>query len=79
MDPERLQRARWVEANERFVEANTKQCPRCRVPIEKNGVCVCVCVCGVRVCVRACVCVCVCMRVRACVVITVIALYIVLS
>ena len=37
VNPERLQRARWVEANERYVEANTKNCPRCKVPIEKNG------------------------------------------
>ena len=48
VDPERLQRARWIEANERYVEGNTKPCPRCRVPVEKNGmwywVCVCMCV-----------------------------------
>jgi parkin len=39
VDPERLQRARWIEASERFVQSNTKQCPRCRVPVEKNGGC----------------------------------------
>ena len=50
MNPENLQRARWVEANERFIEHNTKPCPRCKVPIEKNGESMkcmdCVCVCG---------------------------------
>lgn len=39
LDPEALERARWVQANERFIESNTKACPRCRVPIEKNGGC----------------------------------------
>ena len=26
-----------MQANEQFIESNTKACPRCRVPIEKNG------------------------------------------
>jgi len=37
VNPENLQRARWVQASEQFIETNTKPCPRCRVPIEKNG------------------------------------------
>ncbi len=39
VDPHRLERARWIEANERFIQTNTniKPCPRCQVPTEKNG------------------------------------------
>ena len=37
VNPENLQRPRWVQASEQFIETNTKPCPRCRVPIEKNG------------------------------------------
>ena len=37
VNPENLERARWVHANEQFIQSNTKPCPRCRVPVEKNG------------------------------------------
>ena len=39
MSPENLERARWIEANERFIQSNhnIKPCPKCQVPIEKNG------------------------------------------
>ena len=37
VNPENLERARWVHASEQFIQSNTKPCPRCRVPIEKNG------------------------------------------
>ena len=38
-NPAQLQRAGWIEANERFIQDNTniKQCPRCKIPIEKSG------------------------------------------
>lgn len=41
VNPENLERARWIEANERFIQNNTniKPCPKCQVPIEKNGGC----------------------------------------
>ena len=36
-NPANVQRAGWIEANERFIQNNTKPCPRCKAPIEKNG------------------------------------------
>ena len=36
-NPANIQRAGWIEANERFIHDNTKPCPRCKAPIEKNG------------------------------------------
>ena len=36
-NPANVQRAGWIEANERFIHDNTKPCPRCKAPIEKSG------------------------------------------
>lgn len=41
-NPANIQRAGWIQANERFIQDNTKPCPRCKAPIEKNGQFVCV-------------------------------------
>ena len=31
------QRARWDKQSEDHIRKNTKRCPKCNVPIEKNG------------------------------------------
>lgn len=38
-NPRNVQQARWAEANDRYVRENSKPCPHCHSPIEKNGGC----------------------------------------
>ncbi|KAM6185259.1 E3 ubiquitin-protein ligase parkin [Rhynchocyon petersi] len=39
VDAQAAQRARWEEASKETIKKTTKPCPRCHVPVEKNGGC----------------------------------------
>ncbi|KAF0884370.1 PRKN ligase, partial [Crocuta crocuta] len=39
VDEKAAERARWEEASKETIKKTTKPCPRCHVPIEKNGGC----------------------------------------
>ncbi|KAI1894450.1 hypothetical protein AGOR_G00115940 [Albula goreensis] len=39
VDEEAARRARWEQASKEMIEETTQPCPKCRVPIEKNGGC----------------------------------------
>lgn len=39
MDERAAEQARWEEASKETIKKTTKPCPRCNVPIEKNGEC----------------------------------------
>lgn len=37
MDEKAAEQARWEESSRETIKQTTKPCPRCRVPVEKNG------------------------------------------
>lgn len=37
MDAKAAEQARWEESSKETIKKTTKPCPRCRVPVEKNG------------------------------------------
>lgn len=37
MDKKAAEQARWEEASKETIKKTTKPCPRCNVPVEKNG------------------------------------------
>lgn len=37
VDEEAALRARWEQASQETIEETTRPCPKCRVPVEKNG------------------------------------------
>ncbi|KAG8506004.1 E3 ubiquitin-protein ligase parkin [Galemys pyrenaicus] len=39
VDEKAAEQARWEEASKETIRNITKPCPRCRVPVEKNGGC----------------------------------------
>ncbi|XP_074189892.1 E3 ubiquitin-protein ligase parkin isoform X2 [Rhinolophus sinicus] len=39
VDEEAAERARWEESSKETIKKTTKPCPRCHVPVEKNGGC----------------------------------------
>lgn len=39
MDKSAAEQARWEEASKETIKKTTKPCPRCSVPVEKNGEC----------------------------------------
>ncbi|KAJ8250535.1 hypothetical protein COCON_G00224570 [Conger conger] len=39
VDEEAALRARWDQASRRAIDETTRPCPKCRVPVEKNGGC----------------------------------------
>ncbi|KAG7462624.1 hypothetical protein MATL_G00186790 [Megalops atlanticus] len=39
VDEEAARRARWEQASRETIDETTRPCPRCRVPVEKNGGC----------------------------------------
>lgn len=39
MDEKAAEQARWEESSKETIKKTTKPCPRCHVPVEKNGEC----------------------------------------
>ncbi|KAM9002890.1 E3 ubiquitin-protein ligase parkin-like [Sarcophilus harrisii] len=39
VDEQAAERARWEEASKETIKKTTKPCPRCHIPVEKNGGC----------------------------------------
>ncbi|KAJ8359469.1 hypothetical protein SKAU_G00159940 [Synaphobranchus kaupii] len=39
VDEEAARRARWEQASKEMIDETTRPCPKCRVPVEKNGGC----------------------------------------
>ncbi|EFB19685.1 hypothetical protein PANDA_009468, partial [Ailuropoda melanoleuca] len=39
VDEKAAEQARWEEASKETIKKTTKPCPRCHVPVEKNGGC----------------------------------------
>lgn len=37
VDEQAAEQARWEESSKETIKQTTKPCPRCRVPVEKNG------------------------------------------